>query len=420
VALAFAVSLATVGAGLAWPSVAGAADETDPGSTPLEDMAPQILERVEDIRGLAAIRQVPVRTVAPEASAREHLAAITTEDLEELRADETLLTRVGLLPRGFDLLQAVEDLAAEGVAGYYRPEQGDIAIVDSDGSLDAYAPWTVAHEYVHALQDQHFDIEATVDAYPIGDGQAAVTALAEGDATLLMTALAMSDAVSGVPAPVPAEQAGIGEPTDFADLPPMLARELLFPYLDGMNFVQRMWGRGGWENVDAVWRDPPRSTEQIMHPQRYPDELPVVVELPDVASRLGEGWSTGPASTMGELRLSILVAGNEAHALPVLPLAGVQLPNAEAADGWGGDRIVTVDGPQGAWAVVWQTTWDTAQDAVEFAAAARDAMPGWASQHSVLEGVSIAPGVPADQAVLLLVADESGTLQQVKDALLAP
>jgi hypothetical protein len=114
------------------------------------------------------------------------------------------------------------------------------------------------------------------------------------------------------------------------------------------------------------------------------------------------------------------VAGNEAHALPVLPLAGVQLPNAEAADGWGGDRIVTVDGPQGTWAVVWQTTWDTAQDAVEFAAAARDAMPGWASQHSVLEGVSIAPGVPADQAVLLLVADESGTLQQVKDALLAP
>ena len=80
---------------------------------------------------------------------------------------------------------------------------------------------------------------------------------------------------------------------------------------------------------------------------------------------------------------------------------------------------MTVDGPRGAWLVAWQTAWDTPADAAEFAAAAREAMPGWADAQAVLEGVSIDPEVADDRSVLLLVADEPGTLRKAKGALTA-
>ena len=269
---------------------------------------------MERIRGLEALVEVPVRTVDPEVSASEHLAAMRPDDLAQLRTDEILLTRLGLLPEGTDLLEMLESLASQGVAGYYRPEQGDIAVVDVGGLPDAFTPWVVAHEYVHALQDQHYDIEATIDAAPLGDAQTAVTSLVEGDATLLMTALAMSDAFAGTAMPMPDDAASLEvDASDLGPTGPLLTRELLFPYLDGLSFAQRMWGRGGWDAVDAVWADPPRSTEQVMHPGALPDDQPITVELPDVAGRLGEGWVAGPQTSMGELRLSILVAGNEMH-----------------------------------------------------------------------------------------------------------
>ena len=69
----------------------------------------------------------------------------------------------------------LESLASQGVAGYYRPEQGDIAWSMSVACRMRFTPWVVAHEYVHALQDQHYDIEATIDAAPHGDAQTAVT-----------------------------------------------------------------------------------------------------------------------------------------------------------------------------------------------------------------------------------------------------
>jgi hypothetical protein len=418
--LSLGLTIAVGSAVLGHAAAVLAAPEESAAAPSIEEMAPDILERVERVRGLEALVEVPIRTVAPEVSASEQLAAVTPEDLAELRADELLLTRLGLLPEGTDLLEVLESLAGQGVAGYYRPEQGDIAIVHDDRVPDAFAPWVVAHEYVHALQDQHHDIEATIDARPQGDAQSAVIALVEGDATLLMTAMAMSDALAGAAMPIGDDPAALEmDASDLGIESPFLMRELLFPYLDGLYFTQRIWGRGGWDAVEAAWAEPPRSTEQVMHPERYPDDEPVVVDLSDVAGRLGKGWVAGPETTMGELRLSIVVAGNEMHEIPEMPLAPIRLPNAEAAEGWGGDRVATLDGPRGEWLVAWQTAWDTPEDAAEFAAAAREAMPGWADTQAVLEGVSIDPELADDHSVLLLVADEPGTLRMAKGALTA-
>ena len=108
---------------------------------------------------------------------------------------------------------------------------------------------------------------------------------------------------------------------------------------------------------------------------------------------------------MGELDINVLLAdgGNGSDTA------------AAASEGWGGDRLVSLDGPDGSWAVVWQTTWDSSDDADQFSAAADAAMSDLDGAHAVLPGTDIAGGL--DAPVLVLVASSPDTLQQVETAL---
>jgi hypothetical protein len=149
-----------------------------------------------------------------------------------------------------------------------------------------------------------------------------------------------------------------------------------------------------------------------MHPKRYPGDLPVDVELRDLAGRLGGGWSEAWQQTMGELRTGVWLAdGGPGKQESVI--APVKLPRAAAATGWGGDRLVSLDGPDGTWAIVWQTTWDSAADADEFAkagaAVTRD-QPGSAVSRDDVSGGLDAP-------VLVLVTSDADTLAAVQTGL---
>ena len=121
---------------------------------------------------------------------------------------------------------------------------------------------------------------------------------------------------------------------------------------------------------------------------------------------------------MGELGTSAWVADGAAWDPLAFSLAGQQMPNAEAAAGWGGDRVVSLDGPDGAWAVVWQTAWDTAADAEEFTAAANAAMADLPGAHAV-SAANIADG-DLTEPVLVFVADGDETLAQVREGLGVP
>ena len=109
--------------------------------------------------------------------------------------------------------------------------------------------------------------------------------------------------------------------------------------------------------------------------------------------------------TLGELDISVLLADG-----------GKGSDSAAAAsEGWGGDRLASLEGPDGSWAVVWQTTWDSRDDADEFGTAVDDAMSDLDGAHAVLPGTDIAGGL--DAPVLVLVASSQDTLQQVEAAL---
>jgi hypothetical protein len=162
-------------------------------------------------------------------------------------------------------------------------------------------------------------------------------------------------------------------------MPAILRESLLFPYIQGLTFVQGIQAAGGWAAVDDVFPKPPASTEQILHPDKYAaGEAPLAVGLPaDLATRLGTGWKVALEDSFGEFQLGVWLRGNTA-----LGAGGAN----DAAAGWGGDRVAVVNGPSDTWGVVLRTRWDTEADAAAFEAAAAPLVDALASPASLLPG----------------------------------
>ena len=186
-------------------------------------------------------------------------------------------------------------------------------------------------------------------------------------------------------------------------MPAFLRESLLFPYTAGLSFVQSLQASGGWDAVNGAFREPPASTEQVLHPEKYAShEAPVDVTLPaDLPTKLGQGWSKGLEDTLGEFQLKVWLDQ---------VAAGSGGPSADAAAaGWGGDRVMLLDGPNGARAIALKTAWDTPADASEFAAAA----------NSVVAKLGNGAVIPAADGtgVTVVLGSSPDVLQSLRSAL---
>ena len=323
-----------------------------------------ITVEVSDIRGLDLLTPLNDAYLSRD-ELRAQLEEMLAVDypLEEQAADSRVLATFGLIPVGTDLGQLLVDLYSEQILGFYDPATDEMYVIGAaTGDLSALDEVTYAHETVHALQDQHFDLEAGALAPDDrnDDATLAVSGLVEGDATSAQT-----DYIGDHPMLLLrflGEIATFGIDMGALDAaPPIISRTLAFPYDDGFNFVTALRDDAGWEAVNAAFSDPPRSTEQILHPDKYlAAEEPVEISLPDIGAALGTGWTLLDDNVVGEFTLQVLLAGSgndEAIAL-------------EAAAGWGGDRYeVWANGDQTV--LTWQSAWDSAADAEAFAAAMR-------------------------------------------------
>jgi hypothetical protein len=374
----------------------------------------EVIESVPRLRRLQPTAQAPFRVIDSSALAAE-MAALFAEDYppELVAAEDALYTRLGLLSPDDDLGGLTLELLGSQVLAYYDPRTDTFTLV---GPIDEVGPLesiVVAHEYTHALQDQHYDLDATLDIDPSeSDRILARSALAEGDATAVMYDWASSELNVLQLISVAGSALTRQDERLLRRMPPLLRRQLELPYLDGYAFVNALRGRGDWAAVDEAWMALPESTEQIIHPEKYPGEHPVPVVLPDIAGLLGEGWVASLSQTLGEGQIGVWLAdGRRGTDVLGVPLP---LPKAAAAAGWGGDRLVSLDGPDGRWAIVWQTAWDSRSDAREFRSAALDATKDLAGAHAV-NGADVVGGLSSP--MLVLVADSEETLAQLQSAL---
>jgi hypothetical protein len=336
-------------------------------TTPIPGLSPEVRASMDEIqrqvvtlRGLSSLAPVERILLTPDELQQrvldEFLADYTRD---EAARDAQMFSLLGLLDRDIDLWQLYADLLGEQVAGYYDDQAPAMYVVRGVG-FRGPERLTYAHEYVHALQDQHYGIEEGLrysndDCDADADRCAAVSAMLEGDATLLQTQWLRTYAGEQDLAELQEFIASYQTPV-FDSAPELLQQDLLFPYVFGLSFVSELFIEGDWVAVDEAYAHPPVSTEQILHPDRFPDDVPILLEVPDISAALGEDWEEAGRRVLGEWYTRLTLES-------LLPSDLV----SEATEGWGGDILLSLQSLEaGEEALVLVTRWDTFSDAQAF------------------------------------------------------
>ncbi|MDY6877332.1 MAG: hypothetical protein SWK90_14170 [Chloroflexota bacterium] len=310
----------------------------------------QIAHQVEIIRGLYPRAEVPLSFL----DEREMTVLLRRLYIERgPKAHLFPYIVLGLLP------DASISIHPHQVAGVYASEQEQLYVATGqrESSVDDQA--LLAHAYTHALQDQHFDLGAMNARATTTDATLAIRALVEGDATILAALyryenLATADWEHLTGLILQAEQPDYGEELDRVEAWARLQR---FPYWEGRQFTEALFQAGGWEAINRAYTDPPRSTEQVLHLERYSEErdVPAGVIVPDISAIVGEGWTMSLQDVLGEFVIGLYLDET--------------LPGEvawQAADGWDGDTFVAWEHEDGRRVIVWRTVWDTTAEAAEF------------------------------------------------------
>jgi hypothetical protein len=211
-----------------------------------------------------------------------------------LAAEQKSMVAWGLLPAGFDMRALYLDLMSEQMAAYYDP-RGKVMVV-GDWLGPAEQQVALLHELVHALQDAEVPLEPFL-AEGRGvrsDELLARHALLEGEAVGLMLDVILRARGMDLAALADLNQfrslmvaSSAGQVFDSA--PRFLRTLVLFPYMEGLQFVHDFRRRSPWSSMSSLYRDPPRSTAQILHPEQRLGrrEDPIAVELPDLQPFVG-------------------------------------------------------------------------------------------------------------------------------------
>lgn len=335
------------------------ADERSTGlADPTEEIA-RIAGQVADVRGLALRSPVDARLVE-QAELQRVIAREVGQDggaTGDGASRARLLAALRMLPRDHDLAGDLRELQDEQAVGLYVPGERRL-YVHTEGRTTPQLRWASAHELVHALQHQHVDLEAML-RHPQGvlDAELAALALLEGDAVVTQEAWSRRFQTDD-------ERRGLSERAAIPLLPlagqqsPYLSERFAFPYDAGARFVVALIEEGGFAAVDAALADPPRSTADILDPQRYLAGTPVVT--PELDEDPGPSWAAARNDELGAFDLREMLR----------PLGEARA--AELVGGWAGGRVRS-----------WEANGEVvvggvvAYTAEEGAAALCAALPGW-------------------------------------------
>jgi hypothetical protein len=403
-----------------------------PTSTPIAGATPsasqravleEIKARAAEVRELEPLAEVECRFLTREA-AEAYLRRLVEEEMRvHFREAQPVYELLGFISPGDDLMDLALRLVSSQIVGLYDTDEETMFVIGQDDELDTMGVITLAHEFVHALQDQHFDLDALLEQEEADedwdwDVDLARTALVEGDATVAETDYVLR--FIGLGDLFNLDFAEIERLTsELEDFPEALQQELFFPYTAGADFVTTLFDDGGWMAINGAFDAPPTTTEQILHPEKYlAGETRHEIALPDLTPELGEGWELQTSNTLGEFLLSNHL--------------DTQLSRAEAenaAAGWGGDRWALYSDGAAGMLLLLVVEWDAPEELYEFFAAYVD----WLDSRS-----SGAWEPSADDAALwqgeresvyasqeggratIIVSTEAEALEQARDALQLP
>jgi hypothetical protein len=333
---------------------------------------------VEQVRGRKFSRSVPASEL-DKAELRKVLHSKLSEQLP-VPADEYFhtLSSLGLIDEQKGLLDTLVDFYASQVIAFYDPQPrrffvikgaesaaagGAEGLEGADLSVGMEQGLIFSHELTHALQDESLRLDERMQKLKDDSDRAlALQSLLEGEATLVMIRVALQQ-IPGANDQTeeqigPLLSAGALEKANVpADVPEYFVDQLFFPYVDGLEFVRAAVKRGGWAEVDKLWRTPPESSAEILHGGPLPP--PATGLLPDNLTTIAPGKRLLYFDTLGEWTLRFLLERG--------------LPEKEAsvaAEGWRGDRIAFFSSG-GTTGYLWRIRFDEPASASRFEAALR-------------------------------------------------
>ncbi|HET9725970.1 MAG TPA: hypothetical protein VFP28_03575 [Gemmatimonadales bacterium] len=343
--------------------------------TVLRQLVDSLRGRVEQAASLK-FRTPPRSALRSRDQVRRYLLAKLDQELppERMRGLETAYRLFGLLPDTLELRGLLLDLYAEQVAGYYDPDSAMLFGVAGAGRDELRL--VLAHEMVHALQGEYLPLDSILKATANNDRLTAAQAVLEGQATLVsIEVLAPGQHVTETPQFWEMYRDQVREKQSlmpvFARAPLVVREALIFPYLDGAEFMY-WWSTSGPRDTMPYGRRMPVSTEQILHPERYArGDEPV-----DLAFTADSGVLYEDVLGENEVRVLLAALARSDEVGAVIPL------------GWGGDRFRVYQAPTGP-ALVWYVVWDDQRAADRFARTAGPALgrtkrPGYRAQLDTL------------------------------------
>jgi len=308
-----------------------------------EQLMAEAKEAFEEIRGVS-VRNVTLEVVN-ESWVIENWG-VPYINPAETEITENIYKALFMIPQEANLTEVQLQWTGMFHAAKWR---GTIYVVEEKFDLteDTKAISTFVHELTHILQEGFPSATRTTF-----DGSEALSALSEGDATL------MADTYrNGGTVPPPAE---VTMPSS-STLPQSINKLNRFVYRYGVEFVKAVYNHngGGWDAVNKAYENPPSTTEQILHPEKYfAGEEAQTVELP----HLNNDWSLKKTDTLGEYFVRVMMEN-------WIPVHDAE----QAAEGWGGDSLEYYENG-GEFLFAWKIVWDSADDAHEFYVAFQEMM----------------------------------------------
>jgi hypothetical protein len=299
---------------LLWPLLALALWAQAPvQADPLAQEIGQITAELDRISGLRQLRPIDYERI-PKAGVKAFLERRIQEALkpEQIRTEELALKKLGFVPPDFDLKKTIIDLLSEQAAAFYDLKKKKLFLID--GGADFLQHAALVHELAHALADQHFHLDKFVEAASQNDDSAlARLAVVEGQATWLMSEyLTRGGGQSLRDLPLLARlmaragESSFGQFPMFDQAPLYLRVTLVFPYSQGMLFQQAVIEKRGRAAFTEVFRNPPLSTQQILHPEKYlAGEQPLRPPLPQIENQ--RAYKTVTDGALGELDHAVLI-----------------------------------------------------------------------------------------------------------------
>jgi len=337
--LGAALALAALGAA---PRRAPAQNEAS-----AQAIARDVIPAVERAVGLT-FKRPPDIEVRSREQLHAYLAHKLAEELPpaELSAVERTYRAFGLIPDSTDLGKLMLNLYSEQVSGYYDPDSAALFVVR--GADPLVVRLIMAHELVHALQDEYMPLDSILELHRQNDRQMAEQAVAEGQATLasieaLAPAADLGQVLGNwgvVRETIRQQQASMPV---FAAAPRIVKESLLFPYLAGAEFMYAFDARRTNPDEQPYGARMPISTAQILHTavylaRRFPERI--------AFGRSPAGDTVVYDDDLGEFEIRI-----------ALETWGDSEPEAiAAAAGWDGDRYELL-GSRAGTALVWASAW---------------------------------------------------------------